>query len=348
MKKIQRNKLNSEAKHSLLVRCMTAAALIAIIVPCIIFGGWFYFGLIALIAILASIEITHITDLKGTLKIIIGIITIILTLSIIYYVLYAKYTETIPKQEFNTTGDFLADSLFEINISVMLITLMAAIYFIISFCNKDFTVKHAFYYISLIIVVSIGIQSFLCLRYSPFFYFANEGEMLSSEYLTSNEFAKGQSMFLLLYVLIGVIMNDTGAYLVGVLFGKHKMAERISPKKTWEGFLGGIVFSFISSIIFAVVVTYNDMPLLPIFDFRSTSNPYALFYIIGISVLLPLFADIGDFAFSAIKRFWGVKDFSNLLPGHGGVLDRVDSTIFAAALVSCLIIFIEFITKLTV
>lgn len=341
---IQRNELNQEAKHSLLVRCITAAILIAIVVPCIILGGWFYFGLIVVISILAAAEITHITDLKGTLRILISILTIILTTAVIYYVLYSKLINPDPLSVIKT-GDFLADNLYQINISVMLVTLMAAIYFVICFCNKDFTMKHVFYYITLILMVSIGIQSFLCLRYSPFFYFANQGNV-SPDVLNSTQFKNGQSMFLLLYVLIGVIMNDTGAYLVGVMFGKHKMAERISPKKTWEGFLGGIVFSFISSIVFAIAVTYSDLPLLPIFDFRLKSNPYALFYIIGISVLLPLFANIGDFAFSAIKRFWGVKDFSNLLPGHGGVLDRIDSTIFAASLVSCLIIFIEFITRI--
>ncbi len=115
------------------------------------------------------------------------------------------------------------------------------------------------------------------------------------------------------------------------------MNERISPKKTWEGFIGGVVFSIVFSTTFALVVALCDKPILPIFDITH------LYYVIIISILMPLIADIGDFVFSSVKRSFGVKDFSQLLPGHGGVLDRIDSLLFAAALVSCLIVFINLI-----
>ena len=139
----------------------------------------------------------------------------------------------------------------------------------------------------------------------------------------------------MIYVFIGVILNDSGAYFIGLLFGKHKMNERISPKKTWEGFLGGFVFSIIGSVLFALICALKEQEILPIFDTRH------IYYVIIISILIPLISDVGDFVFSSIKRTFGVKDFSNLLPGHGGVLDRIDSLIFASALVSCLIIFIN-------
>lgn len=344
MKKIQTNKLSNDAKSSLIKRIITGIVLAVICVPCIIFGGYFYFGLVAVITVLAAFEITHITDLKASLKGIISALTIILTLAIVYYVLYHNLYSPLSERiaalrDYPTTGNIFADNLFQIDISIMLLILMVAIYFIICFFNKDFTTKHVFYYVTMVFIVSVGVQSFLTLRYSPFIYFNFEGT--SIDVLNSNSFKYGQSTFLLAYVLIGVIMNDIGAYFIGVLFGKHKMNERISPKKTWEGFLGGIVFSLISSIVFAWLVTRAGKPMLPVFDFVN-EEPYSLFYIIGISILLPLLADVGDFMFSAIKRYWGVKDFSNILPGHGGILDRIDSLIFAATLVSCLIIFIEF------
>ena len=143
--------------------------------------------------------------------------------------------------------------------------------------------------------------------------------------------------FLLIYVLIGTMMNDIGAYFIGLFFGKHKMNERISPKKTWEGFVGGVVFSLIASLTFALICAALGKPILPIFGLPH------LYFLIIISILLPLIADVGDFVFSSVKRSFGVKDFSQLLPGHGGILDRIDSLIFASALVSCLIIFINLI-----
>ena len=344
MKKIQTNKLSEDTKSSLLKRIITGVVLALVSIPCLILGGFFYFGLAVVITVLAAFEIAHITDLKGSMKVVISALTIILTLGIVYYVLYHNLYSPVHERidalkDYPVTGNILADNLFQIDISIMMIILMAAIYFVICFFSKDFTVKHVFYFITMVFILSVGVQSFLTLRYSPYLYFTIAGTPI--EEINSPAFTYGQSTFLLAYVLIGVIMNDIGAYIIGIFFGKHKMNERISPKKTWEGFLGGIVFSFISSILFAWFVTRAGKPMLPVFDFVS-ENPSSLFYIIAISVLLPLLSDVGDFMFSAVKRFWGVKDFSQILPGHGGILDRIDSLIFAATLVSCLIIFIEF------
>lgn len=103
--------------------------------------------------------------------------------------------------------------------------------------------------------------------------------------------------------------SDTGAYFAGRFFGKHKMIERISPKKTWEGFFGGWAAGFLLS--FGLSFLYG----------RSLNPTLNLL----LCILAPVFAELGDLCFSAYKRGCGLKDFSNLLPGHGGVLDRVDS-----------------------
>lgn len=344
MKKIETNELNEEVKASMLTRILTGIGIGVVCIPCVVLGSWPFFFLVALIAIVSAIELTRITDLKSTFKVFIAALTVVMTLLLVYYIFYYNnFRDDVMHGVISNvfeTGDTLTNNFTAIDISVMIIVLMAAIYFIISFFSPVFTVSHVFYFVTMVLVLAIGVQSFYFLRFSPFSRFAK----VDSELITTDGFKYGQSMFLFLYVVIGVIMNDIGAYFIGVLFGKHKMNEKISPKKTWEGFLGGVVFSLISSTLFAIIVTYCGKPMLPMFDFTKTgsSNPLAVFFILFISTLLPLVADTGDFVFSAVKRYWGVKDFSQILPGHGGILDRVDSLIFSAALVTCLIRFIDF------
>ena len=335
MKKIT-NEISGSAKKSMFTRIATAIALAIICVPCLVLGSWWFFGLTVLITIIGACEIVRASTLKGLIKILIYLITVVFALAIIYYSMFKLNIKENPGKGFSDPR-FLVDAFSEIDVSAMLITFMCAIYFMISFAAEPFNIAYVFYFISMIIVLSIGVKSFLFLRYSPFKYFEEALPTGDKPILTTNAFKYGQSMFLLIYVLIGTMMNDIGAYFIGLLFGKHKMNERISPKKTWEGFVGGVVFSLIFSITFALIVAALDMPILPIFDLPH------LYYVIIISILLPLTADIGDFVFSSVKRTFGVKDFSQLLPGHGGVLDRIDSLIFASALVSGLIIFITYV-----
>lgn len=128
-------------------------------------------------------------------------------------------------------------------------------------------------------------------------------------------------LFLIFVALVGLVC-DGGAYFVGRSLGKHKLCERISPKKTVEGAIGGIVVSFIVSLIFVIVLNF--------FGLNKTL----------IIVLIPLIAivsEIGDLSFSLIKRHFNIKDFSNLIPGHGGLLDRFDSCIICLLFVNLII-----------
>lgn len=121
------------------------------------------------------------------------------------------------------------------------------------------------------------------------------------------------SLYTLIYLILITTITDTFAYITGLLIGKHKLLESISPKKTWEGTIGGTIFgTFVSTMFYITVINPN----------------INLFLIIGISLFLSLIGQFGDLAFSAIKRYYGKKDFSNIMPGHGGVLDRLDSIIF--------------------
>lgn len=116
-----------------------------------------------------------------------------------------------------------------------------------------------------------------------------------------------KNMFILtIFVLIWI--NDTAAFLFGSLFGKHRLIERISPKKSVEGFISGIAISVIAVIIFSIY-------------FQSIS----VYLWVAIGLITPIFASLGDLFESLLKRTFGVKDSGNLIPGHGGILDRIDS-----------------------
>lgn len=116
----------------------------------------------------------------------------------------------------------------------------------------------------------------------------------------------------LLYLVTITISADTFAYFTGILFGKHKMIPSISPNKTWEGATGGTIFSVILGTIY--YITY-----------LNPSND--LFVVILMTLLLSVISQFGDLIFSAMKRHVGIKDFGNIMPGHGGILDRIDSLI---------------------
>ena len=340
---MQRNEISESAKKSLVTRIITGVVLAAVTVPCVIIGGWYFFFFSTVVALLSAFEIVKASNLKGLLRILIYFLTMVFTMGITYYVMFqSSLMSDTPAIEGFKNPTFLPNTFNDIKLSIMLITFMLSVYFLISFSIEGFHIAYVFYFSTMILVIAIGIQSLLFLRFAPFYYF-NEAWKDMKDYqnlvYNNDSFRYGQSTFLFIYVVLGVISNDIGAYFIGLLFGKHKMNERISPKKTWEGFIGGVVFSIIFSTTFALICALTGNEILPIFD---TSHFY---YVVIISLLLPLISDVGDFVFSAVKRTFGVKDFSNLLPGHGGVLDRIDSLIFASALVSCLIIFINLALK---
>jgi phosphatidate cytidylyltransferase len=129
---------------------------------------------------------------------------------------------------------------------------------------------------------------------------------------------EGFSYIATLVILVGC--NDTFAYVFGVLFGKHPLAAKISPKKTWEGFLGGMIFAAVGS---ALAFYY-------LLDYHPVMGALAGF-------AGALAATVGDLVESAIKRDLSIKDMGTLLPGHGGMLDRIDSVLITAPILWCCI-----------
>ncbi|MDF2699227.1 MAG: phosphatidate cytidylyltransferase [Haloplasmataceae bacterium] len=126
----------------------------------------------------------------------------------------------------------------------------------------------------------------------------------------------GQGIYQLLYIIFVAICTDTFAYFSGYFLGKHKLAPIISPKKTIEGAIGGTLATTIFVSIFAY---YNH-----IFDNKS------VLFIVIITLILSIISQFGDLIASVMKRQYKIKDYGNLFPGHGGVLDRLDSILFTA------------------
>ena len=119
----------------------------------------------------------------------------------------------------------------------------------------------------------------------------------------------------IVYLLLITTITDTFAYFTGLLIGKHKLCPNISPKKTVEGLIGGTFMgTFVASIYYITAI----------------DTTYPLIIILVMTLFLSLIGQIGDLVFSMIKRYYSRKDFSTLIPGHGGILDRLDSIIFVA------------------
>ncbi len=127
-------------------------------------------------------------------------------------------------------------------------------------------------------------------------------------------------VFMIVYALFCAWFGDSGAYFIGTFFGKHKLCPEISPKKTVEGLIGGIVT--VGIVVTIQCLVYNL--LLP----SEVKMNYAV--LIPIGMLASGVGVLGDLSASVIKRQYNVKDFGNLMPGHGGVLDRFDSVLFVA------------------
>lgn len=132
------------------------------------------------------------------------------------------------------------------------------------------------------------------------------------------------ALLLTAYVLI-TALNDIGAFFIGTAFGRHKMAPSISPNKSWEGWVGGLVVSLLGGAAFGLALA----------DLSALQG-------VGLALISSLLAPLGDFSASLFKREMGIKDSGQILPGHGGLLDRVDAIAFAAPVAAVYLRFVVF------
>ncbi|MFA5074497.1 MAG: phosphatidate cytidylyltransferase [Candidatus Babeliales bacterium] len=144
-----------------------------------------------------------------------------------------------------------------------------------------------------------------------------------------NHAYRSQNILFPLYPFIVSWVGDTGAFILGKLFGKHKICPKISPGKSWEGLFGGFVGILIFNILY--------LPGIYIFPFVAYVKSFLT--IISLSILLTITGFFGDISISFLKRKNGLKDTGVLLPGHGGLLDRFDAVFLNAIIIALLIIF---------
>ena len=142
----------------------------------------------------------------------------------------------------------------------------------------------------------------------------------------------GASLVLLPFLL--AFMSDSGAYFVGIFFGKHKLAPVISPKKTVEGMAGGVAAAVLGVMIYGLVLWLG-------FGYKVNFLYGALYGVAG-----SLASVLGDLTFSVVKRQTGIKDYGNLIPGHGGILDRFDSMTVVGPVAELLLLLLPFAEKI--
>lgn len=177
-----------------------------------------------------------------------------------------------------------------ITYKALIFTIFGLLIPIIIYKNDKYTAKDAFFLIGTVLFLGLAFSSFILVR-------ARSG-------------GRGQ-IGLFMYLVLIPIITDSFAYIMGTLIGKHKMAPIISPHKSWEGFAFGLLAGTIIPTLFYLFVLDN-------FSWK----------IILLTAILSFVGQVGDLVFSKIKRENGIKDYSKLIPGHGGILDRIDSMIF--------------------
>lgn len=280
-----------------LKRTISGAVYIALLLTSILFSTESFIILFGIFLIIATYEFCNLVNINKVISIL--FVTLFYsTVSLIsfYRAETENYVNKLLKENIQITVD--TDKLFSVLLIITLIVSIKCIFFLFDDTQSISKVSKYIYLIGYIMLPFLFITkiSFGIKDYNP-------------------------KIIIGLFILIWT--NDTFAYLVGKSMGKHKLFERISPKKTIEGFLGGVVFAaFAGFLISKLYIQPNP----------EFSNKSILIWMI-IALIVSIFGTIGDLIESKFKRVAGVKDSGAIMPGHGGVLDRLDSVIFVAPII---------------
>lgn len=342
------NVITPEQKASLRSRLIVAGILIALILPAFFLGSWVFFGVVAIFLALAITEMIRAPH--KPYKWYVYAASYIITFSYVYWFVFkGNFGQYIQMHRQGALYTFSLENYFSsLDVSIIGIAVSIFLFCLIGILDKSFTWSDVAYFITFTLLLGLGFQSFFFCRYYPFSLFGSNpnfngtknaaltwyGAYSGRELIKQDFFKYFGSSSLLFFVILITTMNDTGAYFVGSAFGKHKMNERISPHKTWEGFFGGWICGAVAGLIFGFTITFLDYPMLP------TLSKGTWYWMAALCIVLPLISDLGDLTFSMIKRNFGIKDYGNILKGHGGVVDRVGSDMFTCIFTAMVLIFI--------
>lgn len=327
-------------KSSLKSRVLVALVLLAIILPSIVIGGWLFFFVIMAFLLIAIAEVIRAPRKHYNWTV--YAFTYAIVLSYVYWMFFkenmAEYL--LDKENFVFS---LENYYQKFEISIFGIAASLFVYCFEGIVDKNFTYADVAYFVLMTLLIGIGFQAIYFLRFFSTSIAFKEiyssvgwaSGNFNASLVTNPLFRFLGSTELLVFIALGPIFNDIFAYFGGIYFGKHKLNERVSPKKTWEGFYFGWIGGFVIVFGFGMAMALAGIPVLP---FLTVDKWY---WILLIALVNPLFADIGDLTFSLIKRYYEIKDYGSILRGHGGILDRVDSIIFSVIGCVMLLVFIN-------
>jgi phosphatidate cytidylyltransferase len=266
---------SSQWRHSLLLRVLTAIPLIAIVLGALLAGGWFVFGVIAVIIVLASFEMHRLLTGIGMRPL--SLFSLALSFDFLIAAILPAWRTP----------------LIEGGISLLLLVSFTWLMLM----RKTLDGSLVDWAVTMAVPFYIGWPLSLFMR------------------LRGNPGGLSAGFWWVLVVLLGVWAFDSAAFFTGRFLGRHKLATLVSPSKTWEGVIGGIIGGVVATLITT----------------RFLNIPF--YHAIILGLLISVSGQVGDLAESLIKRQTHVKDSSHLIPGHGGVLDRIDSQLFAVVVV---------------
>lgn len=289
----------------MLKRTITGIVMMVIFIPLLVVENLFVlFEILMLgLSIMASIEMINMYEKRH--KFPIGVkIAIVLSTVLLYLAFLTSYNVDSPGSNvlklFNIRIEFAPTLMI---IVLVLLSLMVA-------C-KDFNGASIGRALTIILYCSFGFGTITLLR--------------------------AWGLEFVLYLFCITIFTDVFAYLFGMAFGKHKMSPNISPKKSWEGAIGGTCVATVVGFCFAIFYNkvfniegfciFNNFTYM---NFKWLSKPVQIIFIIVLTLASSILGQIGDLVASKFKRTYEIKDYSNIFPGHGGVLDRLDSAIFVS------------------